>query len=254
MNSNNTGHAVSNKQQRISLGTRSGHALLFARNFFRHPRMLGSIVPSSRFLIKQVLEPIDWTEARVIVEYGPGVGSITAEILRRMRPDATLIAIETNPEFVRFLRSIEDERLHVVEASAESVVQILRQHGHAKASYIISGIPFSTISAPLRERILGMTCSVLEPNGSFLVYQFSTRVLQDLRRIFRHVRHQFEPLNVLPAHLFFCRPDTVSPAVQLNGARRDYAGGAAAPDGQTLRPTAPTPPPIRSGSARESRR
>jgi len=210
MNSSHTGHAVSNKQ-RISSRTRSGHALLFARNFFRHPRMLGSIVPSSRFLIKQLLEPVDWAQARVIVEYGPGVGSITTEILRRMRPDASLIAIETNPEFVSFLRSSTvDERLHVVEASAESVVEILRLHGHEKASYIISGIPFSTISAPLRERILRKTHSVLAPHGSFLVYQFSTRVLQDLRRIFRYVRHQFEPFNVLPAHLFFCRPDTAS--------------------------------------------
>jgi len=196
---------VSNNQQ-ISSKTRSGDTLLFARNFFRHPRMLGSIVPSSRFLIKQLLEPIDWAQARVIVEYGPGVGSITAEVLRRMRPDAILIAIETNPEFVYFLRSsTQDERLHVVEASAESVVEILRQHGHEKASYIISGIPFSTIPAPVRERILRKTCSVLEPRGSFLVYQFSTRVLQDLRRIFRYVRRQFEPLNVLPAHLFICR-------------------------------------------------
>ncbi|MEA3196220.1 MAG: hypothetical protein QOF32_272 [Gammaproteobacteria bacterium] len=194
--------------QQISSMTGGGHALLFARNFFRHPRMLGSIVPSSRFLIKQLLEPIDWTQARVIVEYGPGVGSITAEILRRMHPEASLIVIETNPEFVRFLRtSIKHERLHVVEASAESVVEILRQHGHEKASYIISGIPFSTIPAPVRERILRNTCSVLEPQGAFLVYQFSTRVLQDLQRIFRYVRRRFEPLNVLPAYLFFCRPD-----------------------------------------------
>jgi hypothetical protein len=50
---------------------------------------------------------------------------------------------------------------------------------------------------------------VLEPRGAFLVYQFSTRVLQDLQRIFYVVRRQFEPLNVLPAYLFFCRPDTV---------------------------------------------
>src|SRR3984893_16907773 len=179
MGSSRAGHAVSNKQQ-ISGWTRSGDALLFARNFFRHPRMLGSIVPSSRFLIKQLLEPIDWAQARVIVEYGPGVGGITAEILRRMSPNAILIAIETNPEFVCFLRSsAEDERLHVVEGSAESVVEILRQHGHEKASYVISGIPFSTISAPVRERILRRTCSVLEPRGSFLVYQFSPRVLQD---------------------------------------------------------------------------
>src|SRR5258708_6626807 len=104
-----------------------------------------------------------WAQARVIVEYGPGVGSITTEILRRMRPDATLIAIETNPEFVRFLRSTEDERLHVVEDSAESVGQILRQHGHSKASYIISGIPFSTISAPLRQPILRLPSPFLHP-------------------------------------------------------------------------------------------
>jgi phospholipid N-methyltransferase len=67
---------------------RGGNVLLFARNFFRHPRMLGSIVPSSRFLIKQLLEPINFGRARVIVEYGPGVGVITAELLRHMRPGA----------------------------------------------------------------------------------------------------------------------------------------------------------------------
>jgi phospholipid N-methyltransferase len=183
--------------------------LLFARNFFRHPRMLGSIVPSSRFLIRQLLQPIDWSTARVIVEYGPGVGSITEEILRRMRPDATLIAIETNPDFVEHLRSsFPDERLHVQQASAVAVDEILTRLGHNRAHYIISGIPFSTIPAPLRERILRKTSQSLEPGGEFLVYQFSTRVLPDLQRIFRFVRRRFEPLNVLPAHLFFCQPGT----------------------------------------------
>jgi phospholipid N-methyltransferase len=187
----------------------SGSAWLFALNFFRHPMMLGSIVPSSRFLIRQLLEPVDWGQARVIVEYGPGVGVITTEVLRRMGPDTMLIAIETNPDFVTYLRdSIKDERLHVVEGSAESVDEILRRYGQSNASYIISGIPFSTIPAPVRERILLKTCEVLKPGGSFLVYQFSSRVLQDLQRIFRYVRRKFEPLNVLPAHLFFCQPDT----------------------------------------------
>jgi phospholipid N-methyltransferase len=187
----------------------SGSAWLFALNFFRHPKMLGSIVPSSRFLIRQLLEPVDWGQARVIVEYGPGVGVITTEVLRRMGPDTMLIAIETNPDFVNYLRdSIKDERLHVVEGSAESVDEILRRYGQSNASYIISGIPFSTIPAPVRERILLKTCEVLKPGGSFLVYQFSSRVLQDLQRIFRYVRRKFEPLNVLPAHLFFCQPDT----------------------------------------------
>ena len=188
---------------------RGGNVLLFVRNFFRHPRMLGSIVPSSRFLIKQLLEPMNFGRARVIVEYGPGVGVITAELLRRMRSDALLIAIEMNPDFVSYLRgAFADKRLHVVEGSAEAVDEILRRFGHTHADYIISGIPFSTIPAPARERILNNTRDVLAPAGAFLVYQFSTRVLRDLKRTFGYVARRFEPLNVLPAHLFICHPMT----------------------------------------------
>lgn len=205
MGSTDAGNDVSETRNR----TRIGDLLLFARNFFRHPRMLGSIIPSSRFLIRQLLQPVDWAAARVIVEYGPGVGSITAEILQKMRPDALLIAIETNSDFVKFLRSsFPDRRLCVMEGSAESVDEILRQQGHEHADYIISGIPFSTIPAHLRERILLKTFGALAPGGSFLVYQFSTRVLPDLQRIFHYVKRRFEPLNVLPAHLFFCQPGT----------------------------------------------
>jgi len=205
MGSTDAGNDVSETHNR----TRTGDLLLFARNFFRHPRMLGSIIPSSRFLIRQLLQPVDWAAARVIVEYGPGVGSITAEILQKMRPDALLIAIETNSDFVKFLRSsFPDRRLCVMEGSAEPVDEILRQQGHEHADYIISGIPFSTIPAHLRERILLKTFGALAPGGSFLVYQFSTRVLPDLQRIFHYVKRRFEPLNVLPAHLFFCQPGT----------------------------------------------
>jgi phospholipid N-methyltransferase len=188
---------------------RGSNVMLFARNFFRHPRMLGSIVPSSRFLIKQLLEPINFARARVIVEYGPGSGVITAELLRRMRSDAVLIAIEMNPDFVSYLSSaFTDKRLRVIEGSAVSVDEILRRCGHMRADYIISGIPFSTIPAPLRERILHKTRDMLEPSGAFLVYQFSTRVLRDLKRTFGYVARRFEPLNVLPAHLFICQPFT----------------------------------------------
>ena len=40
---------------------------LFAQNFFTHPRMLGSIVPSSRFLIRRLLASIDWATARTMM-------------------------------------------------------------------------------------------------------------------------------------------------------------------------------------------
>jgi phospholipid N-methyltransferase len=188
---------------------RSGDALLFARNFFRHPRMLGSIVPSSRFLIRQLLEPINWGRARVIVEYGPGVGGITLEVLRQMRADATLIAIEMNPAFVRHLTdTISDPRLHVVAGSAADVDTMLRRLGLTRADYIISGIPFSTIPPVERERILRKTVAALEPGGAFLLYQFSKRSMEDLKRVFGYVGRRFQPLNLLPAYLFVCQLTT----------------------------------------------
>jgi phospholipid N-methyltransferase len=186
--------------------SRGSDALLFARNFFRHPRMLGSIIPSSRFLTRQLLQPVHWGRARVLVEYGPGVGNITQEVLRHMRPDAKLVAIEMNADFVSHLNStISDPRLQVVQGSAADVDLILKRLGLTRADYIIAGIPFSTIAPAERAKILRKSAAVLAPGGAFLLYQFSGRILAELRGVFGYVGRQFQPLNVLPAHLFICQ-------------------------------------------------
>lgn len=180
---------------------------LFARNFVKHPRMLGSVIPSSRYLIERVLRRVEWDRARVIVEYGPGVGTFTREILARLGPDGVLLVLETNPDFVRHLReSIPDPRLHVVHGSAARIGEALAERGLAAADYVISGIPFSTLPSGVREEVLAATRSALQASGAFLVYQFSSKVLADLRRVFGGVRRGFEPRNVLPAHVFVCTP------------------------------------------------
>jgi phospholipid N-methyltransferase len=182
-----------------------GKALLFVRNFFRHPRMLGSLVPSSPFLIKRVLRRIDWSTARVIVEYGAGVGTFTSEILRRLRPDGVLVAFETNDEFVQYLReSLPDPRLHIVHESADKVGEVLERLGRGPADYVISGIPFSTIPEGARESILRSTRAALRPRGALIVYQFTRSILPSLERVFGRVSRDFEPRNILPAQLFYC--------------------------------------------------
>ena len=179
--------------------------LLFASNFLRHPNMLGSIVPSSRFLVSQVLEPIDWGRARVLVEYGPGIGTFTGEILRRMRSDAQLVAIETNQDFVRFLqKTLPDPRLHVVQDSAAEVQPVLQRLGLPAPRYIISGIPLGSMPDPVRTDIAVRSRAVLEPGGAFLVYQFTARALPVLQRTFGDVRRSFERRNLPPAQLFVC--------------------------------------------------
>lgn len=196
---------MSDKQKTVTSSLE--HLALFAWNFVRHPVMLGSVLPSSPFLIQRLLRQVDWTQVRVVVEYGPGVGTFTREILRRLPDDAVLIALETNEDFVAFLRrSLEDPRLHVVHGSAAEVDRVLAERGLPGADCVISGIPFSTLPEEERERILITTRDVLQPQGALLVYQFSSRVLPALQRVFSSVRRGFEPLNVLPAQIFVCVP------------------------------------------------
>jgi phospholipid N-methyltransferase len=167
--------------------------------------MLGSIVPSSRFLVNQVLQPVDWARARVIVEYGPGVGTFTGKILQRMHRDAHLVVIETNQEFVGFLRSsLQDSRLHVEHGSAADVQSILQRLGLPLADYIISGIPLGSMPDPLQTRIVANSRAALAPGGGFLVYQFTSRALPVLQRIFGDVRRSVERRNIPPAKLFMC--------------------------------------------------
>ena len=180
-------------------------ALLFASNFLRHPNMLGSIIPSSRFLVSQVLAPVEWERTRVIVEYGPGVGTFTGEILRRMQRGAQLVAIETNRDFVRHLRrALPDPRLHVVHDSAAEVQAVLHRLGLAAPRYIVSGIPLGSMPEPVRADIAVKSRAALEPGGAFLVYQFTARALPVLQRTFGEVRRGFERRNLPPAQLFVC--------------------------------------------------
>lgn len=167
--------------------------------------MVGSLIPSSRFLVGRLLQQVDWARARVVVEYGPGIGNITRQILKRLAPNATLIAIEMNEDFVRLLREQNnDPRLRVAHRSATDVHRVLKGFGHDGADYIISGIPYTTLPEEVRVRIMRESRTALNPEGSLLIYQFTRAVLPYLRQEFGHVRTDFEPLNVLPAQLFTC--------------------------------------------------
>ena len=188
----------------------SEETLLFAKNFLQHPKMLGSLIPSSRFLVDRLLSKIDWGRAGTIVEYGPGVGTITTHILARMAPQARLIVFEKSGDFVRYLgRAFPYPRQQVVHGSAENVGKELKRLGLEGADYIISGIPYTTMPEQLRGKIMQESREALNSGGAVLVYQFTRAVLPYLLAYFDQVYQDFEPLNILPARLFYCTQEVV---------------------------------------------
>jgi phospholipid N-methyltransferase len=181
----------------------------FFRGFLKHPVMVGSIIPSSRILIERMLRPVDWANTKLFVEYGPGVGTFTRPILEKMGQDSVLIAIDTNPDFIKFLRrSIDDPRFVPVVGSAANVEAIINEHGFGHADYVLSGLPFSTLPPGVGDDIARATAKVVRSGGAFLVYQFSPKVLDFLKPYFGTIDRGFEWINVPPATLFWAHGES----------------------------------------------
>jgi phospholipid N-methyltransferase len=178
---------------------------LFARNFFKSPAMLGSVIPSSSFLVNDMMSQVDWDQAQVVVEYGPGVGTFTREILKRMRPDAVLVAIELNTDFVKYLGDhFRDPRLRVVHGSAARVRGVLAEQNLAPADYIISSLPYRNMPDSLRREILEESRLALRAEGSMVLFQYTRTLLPYLESSFSSVKLNFQLFNILPALIFHC--------------------------------------------------
>ena len=189
-------------------GAAGGPWLMFLKGFVKHPVMVGSVIPSSKMLIDKMLSPVDWANCKLFVEYGPGVGTFTEHVLRRMAPDATLIAIDTNADFTSYLRGkFRDSRLFAVNGSAADVRQIIADCGFEEADYVLSGLPFSTLPAGVGPAIAEETAEALRPGGAFLVYQFKAKVRDYMAPHFERIDHAFEWVNIPPCHLFWAWKD-----------------------------------------------
>lgn len=166
--------------------------------------MLGSAFPSSQFTTDKLLAPIDFEKARLIVEYGAGVGNISIEILRRMHKDAKLLVFEINEDLLHFLQNeYDDKRLIASGASAADVEGVLREYNLGQPDYVISGIPFSTMPPKIAKKIMKVTKTILKPGGKFLVYQFRNNVLEFLKPNFKHIDRNYEIVNIPPMRIFY---------------------------------------------------
>lgn len=177
---------------------------VFFEGFLEHPVMVGSIIPSSRFTIAKMLAPVNWSECKLFVEYGPGVGTFCRPVLDRLPRDGQLLVIDTNPLFIDYLKAtISDSRFLPVLGSAEDVEEIVRAHGYDHADYVLSGLPFSTLPDGVGARIAAATHRVLRPGGAFLVYQFTAAARDFMAKHFERIDEGYEPLNILPCKLYW---------------------------------------------------
>jgi phospholipid N-methyltransferase len=178
--------------------------VMFLKGFLKNPVMVGAVASSSQRLVRHMISKVDWDQCKLFVEYGPGVGTFTRPILERLGPDAKLVVIDTNPDFIHYLRAtIDDPRFSAVLGSAADVQRIVNEHGFEQADYITSGLPFSTLPPGVGDQIAKATHDVLRPGGAFLVYQYNPKVRNFLTPHWSNIDHEVEWWNIPPAQLWW---------------------------------------------------
>lgn len=183
-------------------GDRLRDRLLFVQEFLRHPRQVASVVPSSRCVLKRIVEGAQIGCARTIVELGAGTGGTTRALLSAMRPDARLLSIEINPRFHEHLCRMDDPRLIAHLGTAVQLKETLGDHGLDAPDAVVSGIPFSAMDQDSACEIVEAIASQLAVGGHFLAYQVSGRVEQLARPFFPSPHVEVVYLNVPPLRIF----------------------------------------------------
>ncbi len=182
-------------------GQRNGKFIFF-QEFLRHPLQIGSVIPSSPYLERRIMEMAEVHRCSCVVELGSGNGGTTRAILSALPREAKLLSIEINPRFHELTRAIPDPRLIAHHGSAADLGSILEEHGLPAPDAVISGIPFSTMPEGLGRLIIRQIAEHLGPDGRFVAYQFNPKVHQLCTPVMGSCKKRLEILNIPPMTVY----------------------------------------------------
>lgn len=179
------------------------HHRRFLSTFFNERKQVGAVAPSSKFLVRSMCNKINFEEADVILELGPGTGVFTHEILKRAKKDAKIILMELNEEFYHLLiKTFDDPRIEILLQSADEIQEVLNERNIEKVDAILSSLPLTVIPKEIKAKIVSSSFEALKNNGVYVQYQYSLNAKKLLKSTFGKLDIGFVPLNVPPAFVY----------------------------------------------------
>jgi phospholipid N-methyltransferase len=189
------------KQSKI-LTSRVAEGVVFLRRFVGAPRQVGSVVPSSPFLTKAVMDKIVWGDARHVAELGAGTGVFTRAIVQNLRPEGNVLVFEIDPA----LRNIIEKEHNglKVYGDARELPEIMGERNIRQLDYIVSSLPFAVLPPRMTATILDAVDKCLKPGGKLVAYQYSKHMKPYFEKRFESVKISFVLRNVPPAFVYEC--------------------------------------------------
>ncbi len=168
--------------------------LFWLKKMLRNPKGIGSIAPSSSQLAEKMTTNLP--AYGKILEIGPGIGSITTEILKHISP-VQLELIEMDEELARICQE-KFPNVRVYTGDAEKILSA----GSVQYDVIISGVPFGAMNSEKRKRFFKIIHEHLAPNGKFILFQYTFVAKDELKKEFGSVHTSFTPWNIPPAFVY----------------------------------------------------
>lgn len=165
----------------------------FVYEFIKHPSRVGTLTQSSRFLARAIAQQINGSSH--VIEFGPGMGAVTTEILKRLPAHGRLTCFEINPCFCHYLSRINDPRLRIINDDARNCEKYVHN-----LDCIVSGLPLVLLNKSAREEILAIS----RKSKRFIQLQYSPVLAETVKTYFSDVKVSFTLLNFPPAFVYVC--------------------------------------------------
>lgn len=177
---------------------------LFLQTFLHSPSQVGSIIPSSTFMVNRVKELVERRNPASLAEFGAGTGVITRGLDQYCEEsDAELLIFEKDNRLRDYLQEQFPHRQ--IFTDALHLPQVLEQQGKKEIDCIVCGLPFTLFPLELRKQIFDLIYASLADHGVLIMYQYSWHMRRTLKERFNSVEIKFVPFNIPPAFLYYCQ-------------------------------------------------
>lgn len=141
----------------------------FSYEFIRHPKNVGSVIPSSRMLARAMRRTAQHYghPDSLVIEAGAGTGAITRELVAHYPADRLLIS-EASPGLARRL----GERFRGSDVRCGRVEE-LGVWAEPQAKTIVSSLPFRSLPPEVSGEIIRVFCKALRDNPDNVLVQFT---------------------------------------------------------------------------------
>lgn len=146
---------------------------LFLRRWLADPLRVGAIAPSAPALARAMARaaPFDNGNAELMVELGPGTGSVTRALLAAGVPEERLVLVERDPHLHAWLEG-HFPRATVLHCDARRLDEILPDGQAGRVSTVVSSLPLNSLPRNERDEIVRAAFRVLVNGGCLVQYSY----------------------------------------------------------------------------------